>query len=224
MTENYVTKSKPFNGKRKRVVFEDMKSSNLQIKLEEPSKIIKINEINAFLSIIDTKSTKKIKFTKYEKSYQVITHLLNAFIRDISEDEYKLEIYHYIIYFPKAIYSKMMSLEINQNKKIINADIDQLIFNGTSCFTKGTIIIFNESRECNISIHRFGVKDFLFLVSIEKESKKKENECMPDDETDIHTSINKFIQMECRKSENSVSCTPMFYRPPIPSEPYPFNY
>ena len=118
----------------------------------------------------------------------------------------------------------MMSLEINQNKKITNADIDQLIFNGTSCFTKGTIIILNESRECNISIHRFGVNNFLFLVSKEKESKKKENECEPYDEKDIHTSINEFIQMACKKSENSVSCTPMFYRPPIPSKPYPFNY
>jgi len=74
------------------------------------------------------------------------------------------------VFFDKTYtYNRMLSMPIIYfDERNPEHYIDELTFIGTPVFTMGEIITIKPSRECKISIHRYALKKFIFIVLVDE--------------------------------------------------------
>ena len=101
-----------------------------------------------------------------------VKHNIREVLLSEYENQYMLMDSPNFIFFDKInIDGKLENMRIiNFNDK--NPDIEKLIFEGTTVFTKGELISIKPSCECCISIHRYGINKFFFLVAINEKFEK----------------------------------------------------
>ena len=122
---------------------------------------------------ICTLSIIKLLNGKYIKPEKNIKYNIREVLLSEYENQYMLMDSPNFIFFDKInIDGKLENMRIIYfNDK--NPDIEKLIFEGASVFTKGELLSIKPSCECYISIHRYGINRFFFLVAFNEKFENK---------------------------------------------------